>query len=256
MYLPLKRKQKLLLRSLDTPYPEDCQHFHKGIFLLKADALYCSLNVLLLKMQCRVKPQKWGSQIAVETMEKNEVKQEKQKHWLLIIRANVWKRFALGNVYFRNHGCLHRRTDVSPNTFYLTIITLFHLAYAICIVRLRLWKDIFLFCIVYDYMNNRSNTLVSSMIYLLLHCWFITVLCSSAGSYFSNFVTLWISLLLYYLLLFIFLQSLSQTLEFETFSQKQFPLKKSFSVEMCPSSFTVNTYPKIQTIWHHILLVD
>lgn len=68
------------MTSLNTTHPEDCQHFHKGMFLLKADALYYCLNVLLLKMQCRVKLQKRGRQVVVETVEKKEIKQGKQKH--------------------------------------------------------------------------------------------------------------------------------------------------------------------------------
>lgn len=145
---------------------------------------------------------------------------------------------------------LHRRIDVSLNAFYLTIITLFHLAYAICIIKIRLWKNIFIFCIVYDCMNERLDILVSSMIQLLQHCYFITMVSTSTASCSSDFVTLRISLL-YCLVLSIFLQTHSQKLEFETSSQNQRRWKKS-----SPSSSTVKTYPKIKTTWHYIFLVD
>lgn len=178
------------------------------------------------------------------------MKQAKQKHWLLIV--NVWEIFALSSIQFRNHDCLHRRIDISPNTLYWTIKTLFHLVYAICIIKLRLWKHSFILCIVCNYTNNRSDALVPTMIYLLLHHWFITAVCSSASSHFSNFVNITSSICLF---VCIFLQFLSQTLQFETFSQNQFLLMKRLSVETCPS-FMVNTYPNIQTVWHRIFLVD
>jgi len=49
--------------------------------------IYITLSVLLLKIQRRVKPQKPGSHIVVEATGKNEIKQHKRKHLLLIIRS-------------------------------------------------------------------------------------------------------------------------------------------------------------------------